>query len=192
MEWRYLDDYTIRLVDRFEEPHYTQLAERIFFGDFPSVSYRRLASEAELARDQELRQRLSGRFMLRIGAFHRDELVGWTIGWQDTDNLFYMASSAILPEHRRRGHYRELLKGVLQRTKEEGFPVVYSRHLAGNNAVIIPKLKAGFVLTGMEVLEWAGTMVRMAFYHSDVRRECYETRVGLSKPSARLKEHLGF
>lgn len=189
MEWTH-GDYIVKPVEKFEEPLYTQLVDRVFFEEFPSIDYKALATEAELLRENELKQRLRGRYFLRIGAFHQGRLIGWTVGWQDTDNLFYMANSAVLPEHRRKGVYQQLLKGVLQITKEDGFQALYSRHLAGNNNVIIPKLKAGFVLSGMEVLEAFGTLVRMTYYHSDLRRDCYDFRVGLKKPSARIVDQV--
>lgn len=186
MTWTH-GDYDIKAVDRFEEPLYSELVDRVFFGDFPAVNFRVFATDDELAREKDLKQRIAGRYLLRLGAFHQGQLVGWTVGWQDTDNLFYMANSAVLPEHRRKGIYQQLLQGVLAATKAAGFPAVYSRHLAGNNAVIIPKLKAGFLLSGMEVLEAFGTVVRMTYYHSDLRRECYDFRVGMKKPTERIR-----
>lgn len=97
-----------------------------------------------------------------------------------------MSNSAVLPEHRNKGIYKELLSAILRITKEEGFQAVYSRHIAANNAVIIPKLKAGFLITGMEVMEWAGLMVKMTYYHHQKRRLLYDYRVGFSGSKAEI------
>ena len=102
-----------------------------------------------------------------------------------------MSNSAVLPEHRNKGIYKELLAGTLRITKEEGFQAVYSRHIAANSAVIVPKLKVGFVITGMEMLEWAELMVRMTYYHHPKRRQLYDFRVGMSGPTDEIKDALG-
>ena len=98
-----------------------------------------------------------------------------------------MANSAVLPDYRRHGIYSELLTACIRLTKEAGFEVIYSLHLSGNNAVIIPKLKAGFVISGMEMLEGAGMMVRLSYFHNEVRREAYSFRTGLTRPSEQLR-----
>lgn len=191
MEWCYRDEYTFRVVERFEEPLFTNLLERIFFTEFSSVNFGQLMDPSEKARENELKQNLKDKFSLRIAVYHRDAFVGWTFGYQDTDNQFYMSNSAVLPEHRNQGIYKELLSGILRITKEHGFQSVYSKHLAANNAIIIPKLKAGFVITGMEMLEWAGLMVRMTFYHHRKRRQLYDFRVGMAGPTSDIKTALG-
>lgn len=187
MEWTYLDRYTFRVVDQFEEPEFTGLSENIFFEDFPSVNYRKLMSDSEKELDGERRKLLKDRFFLRIGVYRENLLVGWTVGWQDTDHFFYMANSAVLPEHRNAGIYKELLSSVLRITKDAGFPVVHSKHLASNNPVIVPKLKSGFVITGLELLEWVGLLVKMTYFHDPRRRDLYQFRVGNSKPTPELK-----
>ena len=78
------------------------------------------------------------------GLFFNGALVGASFGKQETSERYYMVNTAILPEHQNRGVYSSFLLALLDRIEAEGFQIVYSRHRASHNAVIIPKLKAGF------------------------------------------------
>lgn len=73
-----------------------------------------------------------------------------------------MTNTGILEEHRRRGLYTALLPVVLNQLRQKGFQIVFSRHTLTNNAVIIPKLKAGFVISGFEVDDRFGTLVQLS------------------------------
>jgi len=192
VEWTYDENYTFRVVDSFEEPMTSNLMREIFFEGFPSVDPKKFLTDQERQNEADLRSKIKDRYHLRIAVHCRDEFVGWTCGWQDTDNRFYMATSAVLPEHRNKGIYTQLVSAVLRITKEEGFQSVHSNHLAANNNVIIPKLKLGFVITGMEMLEFAGMMVKTAFYHHPIRRDLYLYRVGMQQPSAVIRNLLGY
>lgn len=189
-QWQYREKYHFKIVDNFDESLFAELNQRVYFDDFPSIDMQRVLSDQEKDRERELKARLKERVVLRIAVYCEGALIGWSVGWQDTGNMFYMANSAVLPEHRRQGIYAELLAAVLRITKEEGFQVVHSNHVAANNAVIIPKLKAGFVMTGMEIIEWVGLTVKMAFYHHPVRHDIYRYRVGMAPPTSLIKEML--
>ncbi len=76
----------------------------------------------------------------------------------------YMMNSAVLPKYRRQGHYKRLMFKVMERAKELGFQQISSLHLASNNDVIIPKLQAGFNITGMEISDQFGVFVKLAYY----------------------------
>jgi hypothetical protein len=73
------------------------------------------------------------------------------------------------------------------------FQIVYSRHVATNNQILIPKVKAGFVITGIEVLDVFGVMVHLSYFFNPLRRKVLDARVG--KPDLMLKSsgtcHLG-
>ncbi|MGE5095399.1 MAG: GNAT family N-acetyltransferase [Betaproteobacteria bacterium] len=160
--------YRIATVERFEEPLFTQLSSTVF-GD-----QARARALLELAQPVELSQPT----MLRIGAFENDTLVGWTYGWFERSGTYYMANSAVLPEHRRKGIYSALVRRAVEAAAERGTSVVRSRHVAANNAVLIAKLKLGFVITGSEFSEEFGLLIRLSYFCDDARRQLFCDRAG--------------
>lgn len=139
-------------------------------------------SETEREAIWTLRDRLAESFILAIGIFQGDTFVGWHVGNQFKSDTFEMSSTGILQAHRRRGLYAALITIVLAHVKSIGFQVVSSRHNATNNAVIIPKLKAGFVISGFEVDDRFGTLVQLSYYFNPLRRKMIDVRVGQRKP----------
>lgn len=101
-----------------------------------------------------------------------------------------MMNTGVLEAHRRRGVYTALLPVVLKTAQQVGFQVVLSRHHATNNAVIIPKLKAGFVITGLELDDRYGTLVQLSYYFNPLRRRLLDVRVGQSAPDDEVKKLL--
>jgi hypothetical protein len=102
-----------------------------------------------------------------------------------------MQNSGILPEHRRKGLYSKLVRHVLNVTTEKGFPRVWSRHNATNNAVIVPKLKQGFLISAMELSDTFGTLVHLSYFPVEVQRKMMDYRAGQIKPDDEIKKLLG-
>ena len=96
-----------------------------------------------------------------LASFKRKLFVGWHLGQQTLAGIFEMARTGILPQHQNRGLYTALLPTILEQLKHDGFQIVSSRHNLTNNAVIVPKLKAGFVISGFEVDDRFGTLVQL-------------------------------
>lgn len=137
-------------------------------------------SEDEREKINDLGRHLfQDRFEIYIGVFDQgNNLVGWSYGWQTDQMTYYMCNSAILSKHRRNGLYRELLRVNLDILTSKGFQLIYSRHTATNNSVIIPKLKAGFVIGGIEIDDVFGTMVILKYFSNEKRRRVMDFRVG--------------
>ena len=135
-------------------------------------------SDAEQKALWQVENNLAARSVLAVGIFHGDACVGPHVGQQVDRGNFEMTSSGILPEHRRRGLYRALIPVVLEYAQHEGFQAVVSRHNLTNNAVIIPKLKSGFVISGFEVSDRFGTLVRLSYLFNPLRRKVFDVRVG--------------
>lgn len=138
-------------------------------------------SESEQEAVWTLRDKLAEQFVFGIGIFQDATFVGWHIGNQFKADTFEMSSTGILLEHRGRGLYTALIPTVLVRVKEAGFQVVASRHNLTNNAVIIPKLQAGFIISGFEVNDSFGTLVQLSYYFNLLRRKMIDVRVGQRK-----------
>lgn len=119
----------------------------------------------------------------QLVAKDRDKIIGWSFGQQRTYDDFYMINSAVFPEYRRQGIYTELMRQAVEYITELGFQRIYSRHKMSNNAVIIPKLMAGFAITGFEVGDVFGNLVELSYYTNPRRRELLEVRTGMRRPS---------
>ena len=112
------------------------------------------------------------RFVARVG----EELVGWTSGWAERGNLFYMASSGAHPEHRRRGIYSALLEAAIGHAAASGAQVVRSQHSVLNNPVLIAKLKRGFQVSGLSSSAQMGTLVELTLHLSMQREALWRSR----------------
>ena len=109
---------------------------------------------------------------------HRSDIVGWS-QWQQTDtDILTMRNTAIDPAHRRKGLYTALLPVVINHARSEGYQRIVSTHHASNNAVIIPKLKAGFIITGLNINEKYGAMITLTYYVYEGRLRCAKERIG--------------
>ena len=168
-------------------PHFKAHRDTVFAGDH---SYPLSAALDETARAKltALDQHMADVLDLNLGAFDAEgRLVGWAFGVQESRGRFYMINSAVLPGYRRQGIYSALLRYTLDWVAERGFQVVTSRHAATNNAVIIPKLKAGFTISGMELDDVFGTLVHLRYDLNPLRREVLRYRAGDLAPSARVQ-----
>jgi hypothetical protein len=143
---------------------------------------------AEAEAFPDLRDRLKTRWTLHLGAFEADELVGWCSSFQTKPLELYMRNSVVLPDHRRRGIYTALMLETLRCAQVAAFQTVSSYHVCTNNAVIIPKLKAGFHIVGLEVWDEVGVVVRLVKHLNEVRQEALEFRSGAVKPSDRMRK----
>lgn len=85
--------------------------------------------------------------------YYGAELVGWQFSHQTDERTVSMADTGILPQHQGRGLYTRLLPQVLHTFRAAGYTLVTSHHRATNNRVIIPKLRAGFLLQGLNAYE---------------------------------------
>ncbi|MDP7320692.1 MAG: GNAT family N-acetyltransferase [Bacteriovoracaceae bacterium] len=148
-----------------------------------------MLSKEEIDKANELRKHVSDKIEICLGVFdEKDRFVGWSWGFQDSSISFYMANSAILEEHRRKGLYTRLVDEMVSYVSNLGFQLVYSRHCATNNSVIIPKLKAGFLISKMEMDDIFGVLIHLHYYPNKTRRKIMDYRSGQKSPDAELKK----
>ncbi|SMB99450.1 conserved hypothetical protein [Hymenobacter roseosalivarius DSM 11622] len=57
-----------------------------------------------------------------------------------------MANTGVLPAYQNRGIYSAFLRFIIQQVTDLGFQFLTSIHHSDNNAVLVPKLKAGFLI----------------------------------------------
>ena len=121
---------------------------------------------------------------------HGGQAVGWQASRQWDVRTAYMANTAFLPAHRGRGLYTRLLPVILHALRAEGYDLIRSRHHATNNAVIVPKLRAGFRVQGLEVGEH-GVMAVLIHSFDEVYRDYMDVRSGLKRPAGEVARRLG-
>jgi RimJ/RimL family protein N-acetyltransferase len=182
-----LGDYTLRMLDDADfDAVFREYHPRVFAGTWSFDVGQALSAEERAAVDL-LRQRVGERYRLNLGIYHHERCVGWSFGIQDGPERFYMINTGILPEHQNRGIYTALLPNVLERVRAEGFQIVYSRHTATNNRILVLKLKAGFVITGIEISDQFGLLVHLSYFFNPLRRRVLDVRVGEVAPDEEIR-----
>ena len=116
---------------------------------------------------------------LKVGLYHNDEAIGWHYGFAFNPETYYMQNSAVINEYQGKGLYSKMLKEVIRHLGENGFQVITSLHHPNNPGVIIPKLKNGFVISGMVVHERFRTLIEMKYYFDPARRRSFDQQIGL-------------
>ncbi|MCJ8345314.1 GNAT family N-acetyltransferase, partial [bacterium] len=156
-----MNDYQIKTLSNEEfMPLYNQYRP-IVFEQNHSYNPWSILSEEELQKAKELNSLCTNRaYMLYLAVFDQnDQFVAWSYGRQESGTEFHMLDSGVLKDHRRKGIYSLLLNRSIEILSEKGFQVIFSRHCATNNAVIIPKLKAGFLISKMEINDKFGFLI---------------------------------
>jgi GNAT superfamily N-acetyltransferase len=160
------------------------------FGETFDFAVEQAYSEVEKAAIEALRARLGTPYRLNVAVYQGSELAGWSFGVQEGPARYYMINTGILPAHQGRGIYTALLPRILEILKDEGFQIIYSRHTATNSRVIVPKLKAGFVISGVEVSDVFGLLVHLSYFTNPLRRRMMDVRSGERIPDPELRKLL--
>lgn len=185
------DDFVIRSIPSKDFGGlWVEHSKKIFEENQLIFSPRDFYSENEKENAKILSQNMGQPFRLCLGVFKNDKFVGWSWGIQEPAETFYMVNSAILPEYRRLGLYSMLLKTMIESVSKLGFQIIYSKHNATNNAVIIPKLKEGFTISSLEVSDMFGVLVHLRLYTNPLRQKMMEFRVGELKPDQEINNAL--
>lgn len=181
--------YRVRRVTADGE--WEQLVPRIRDAAFPQearIDTSKLYDAAARERLSALGQSLGAQPLAhRLAICEGDEVIGCYWGEQDGADRYYMISTTILPSHQGRGIYKELLDRLIAITREVGFVQMWSRHHADNNQVLVPKLKAGFVVAGFEVSPNYGLLVHLRRYLNEPLEELYRYRVDGTGRGAALR-----
>jgi RimJ/RimL family protein N-acetyltransferase len=147
-----------------------------------------LVSDIEVSKIKSLNEGLLSPWAYHLVLFHEEKVAGWTWGYKDSRESFYMVNSAILPEHRGRGLYTRLLDETLKKLIEMGFQRIWSRHSMTNNAILVPKLKRGFVITATELNDAFGILIQLTYYTNRTRRKILDFRTGQTRPDQEIKD----
>lgn len=125
------------------------------------------------------RKQADQRYRLNCILYHGSEIAGWHCGYAIDSETYYMQNSAVLEAYRGKGLYTALLEAVLEKLEKEGFQVVTSTHHPNNAAVLIPKIKKGFVISGMHFHERFRSLIELKYIYNQERRKLFHKNLGL-------------
>lgn len=188
-------------IHRFDDYYYREASPEEFgafytghrgrmFASLPEIPVEPYMTGAELQRRHEYDTMVRTMYELRLFIMHRDQVIGWHIGRQAQREAATMSNTAIFPEYRCQGLYTAILPPILELYRAQGFGRVLSKHHASNNAVLIPKLRTGFQITGFEIDERYGLFVNLTYYFSEQRRNAYKFRTGALRPDQEISKYL--
>ncbi len=182
--------YAIQICDGDEFDQIVGPLKESIYDNTIAVWPRETFSAAEKEKLKEMNKDYQKPYFLYLVLLYRGKLAGWAVGYQENRESFCMCDSAVLPEHRGRGLYSYLLDVILKLATERGFQRITSLHQVTNNAIILPKLKKGFLITGTSVNDAAGVMVQLTYFTNPLRRQILEFRVGALRPTEDMKKLL--
>ena len=185
-----IDDYFLRPIGLSEYlPYYFENESKVY-SDSLTINVWESMSKIEQEKQQELYKAIKDRYSFQAFIMKGEMIIGWHSGWQVDEEKYYMCDTALFKEYQGQGIYTALLPILIDLYRAQGFQKIYSRHLASNNAVIVPKLRAGFVITGFEIEVMFGLMVVLTYFCSDKRFNAYKFRTGALRPNEDLKKFL--
>lgn len=184
------DSYYFREATREEfEPFFREKRPVVFSGSL-NIYVEDWLTEDDKKKQDELFKLIKDRYSLRIFILKDNEIIGWHLGRQVDQEIYHMSNTGIFKEYQGKGIYKAFLPKLLSIFKEKGFQKIVSRHHASNNAVLVPKLKAGFVITGFEIDERFGIFVVLSYIFNEKRHKAYRFRTGSLMPDEDLKKYL--
>ena len=176
----------LRILDSFPEPDFTSLRTAAF-ADFGEESKMLAAVQADEAtrRLETLSSEDQHPRRLHVGAFLEDRLIGWSYSRGENTELHTIHSGVDLA-FRGRGIYADMVKMTIAFADTNGFSKIISRHVPSNNAVIIPKLRLGFMVSAFEYSEIYGPVIHLTYLVSAKRRELHRSRSRPIVPSVKI------
>jgi RimJ/RimL family protein N-acetyltransferase len=97
--------------------------------------------------------------------------VGWLYGYQEDEETLFIDTVGLVPAFRGLGIYTAFLKQLIAYLGALGYERLTTSHHPDNRAVMIPELKAGFNIVGIELHEYCGPLIKMAYFFHDDRRQ---------------------
>lgn len=183
------DDYYFSIIDEKEFSKIFRENIKSVYEGVVDFNVHQMLSELEVNKIKNLKNNLSASYKLYIKICKSEKIIGWLFGCQTDNESFTMMNSGILKEYRNKGIYSKVLKEVLDILSNEGFQKVESQHQTSNNSVIIPKLKAGFTITGLEIDEKVGMRVRLTYYFNKMRNDTLNFRIGSKKLNKEFEKY---
>lgn len=153
----------------------------IIFAENNTLDLDSLLTNEEKEKRKKLNDYIQLSYELFLVAYDRDRLIAWSWGFAKSNHEYYMCNSAVYPEYRGKNIYKTLLDKTIEKVSLDGFQEITSKHHSSNNAVLIPKLKKGFLITGTEINARFGLMVCLTYFPNKKIEHIVHQRVGFRK-----------
>ncbi len=123
---------------------------------------------------------LSGRHKETILFSDKGLPIGFFYGHIENEITFRMQTTGLLKPYRNKGIYSRFLNKLSLYIETLGYERITSYHHPNNTAVLIPKLKSGFMITSMELSEKWGAMIALTYFIHDDRKNSFLKSFGMS------------
>lgn len=181
------DDYSIEFTEDAEKFwEFFDKYRKVVFAGTGVINLEEIFTERERKNRKILTERYGKHYRLRLYILKGNKKIGWFFGRQTDTETFYMTNTGIFKEHRNKGIYKKMLPEILKILKKQGFQKVTSMHSVTNNNVIVPKLKAGFIITGFDIGDIFGLNLQLTYYFNNVRKKLVDYRVGMIAPDEQI------
>lgn len=110
-----------------------------------------------------------------------DRPIGWSFSEQREADTLFMVWTGLVPDVQNRGIYSAFLRHFLAYAKALGYARVTSTHMVNNRRVLVAKLKAGFVASGMTLDERWGAMIGLTCHLDDDLAGAYRNAFSLER-----------
>lgn len=185
-----MENYFAKIVDDKTMGEILKNHRKTMFPETVDFNRSAVFSEAEIENFRIKKLSRKPPFRLSYIIEQAGDLVGWCTAYEKDIDEWYMHNTGIFKAHRKKGIYTALLQLMIKYAKENGYPKICSTHIATNNAVIIPKLKAGFVISGLSINEKFGIMVELSYYINPQIKAVVNFRSGEHRLPLELTEHI--
>lgn len=180
--------YRLEAISKSDYDEFRKINEPLIFPNRFDINVHNALSAEERASITTLNTQLGTPYELRLGFFFEDQMVGWSYGVQLNGETFRMVTTGITPAHQRKGVYSSFLTWLAEHVQDKGFQILFSRHYATDNQVIIPKLRFGFLISGFELTDDFGLLLRLSYYFNEVRRKTLHVRSGFQQADDEIKQ----
>ena len=144
---------------------------------YPVIATRSRPTNTNTILANETEQTLNPDLVGFVGQFDAYEggvcnFIEW-MGGNGVTNLFGEDGKAVI-NTTEANYAMEFLKGLIAYLAAAGYERLTTSHHPNNRAIMIAELKAGFHITGLELHEGYGPLVKMAYLFHQDRRESFE------------------
>lgn len=177
---------SVKPVEKTQYDEFRETNEPIIFPNRFDINCQSALSPEEKNAVDRLSANMNQFYDLRLGFFSGEQMIGWSYGIQHNADTFRMVTTGILPEFQGKGIYSSFLQFYSQHIGNQGFQILFSRHYATNNQVIVPKLRFGFIVSGFEISDQFGLLLWLSYYFNKTREKVMHARSGLQQPDAEV------
>lgn len=180
--------FRVESISKTVYDDFRQVHEPLIFPNRFDINVQEALLPKERQAAAELSKEFGNPYELRLGFFDGSAMIGWSYGVQMSSDTFRMVTTGLRPEYQRKGIYSAFLKHLAEHVRGRGFQVMFSRHYATDNQVIIPKLRFGFLISGFELTDEFGLLLRLSYIFNEKRRKILHVRSGLQQPDDEVKQ----